>query len=141
MNSEQPTSAQKAVNYLLLWKVAIVKLIIRCAIIGVTFYLGAMANTHWEDLDGDSRFKLALGIAVNMLTLLSTFLDKAEKSLATGDLIPPDDGNTTIIQRKTTQVDTVQTTSGAAAAAPLGVPPLGGSGPNPKIPPEGGTPN
>ena len=93
------TPGQKAVNYIMLWKVALGRLFIRCTVTAATFYLSAMANTHWSDLDGDSRFKLVLGLLVAVLTLISSYLDKTEKALATGDTIPPDFGDTAIITR------------------------------------------
>jgi hypothetical protein len=95
------TPGQKAVNYIVLWKVALGRLFIRCTVTAATFYLSAMANTHWSDLDGDSRFKLILGLLVAVLTLISSYLDKTEKALVTGNPAPPDFGDTTIITKPT----------------------------------------
>jgi hypothetical protein len=120
--SPEPNVAQRAINYVVLWKVAIGKLLIRCLLTAIAFYLAAMANMHWSDLDGDSRFKLWLGLLAVMLPLVSTFLDKSEANLASGKLFPPDigeTGNTGQWTRQQTRTDTATTTQTAPPPAPL----------------------
>ena len=122
MNGDTPSTAQKAINYILIWKVALTKLAIQCAITGISYYLGAMANTHWSELDGDSRVKLMLGGLLGILTLLWAFLGKVEKSMAAGDLIPPDDNGTqtwTRVQKDVTTTKQTAPSSGAPEPPPL----------------------
>ena len=124
-NGTQPNAAQRAINYVVLWKIALFKLLVRCTITASTFYLGAMANEHWSELDGDSRFKLMLGMGVNVLTLVSTFIDKSEKNLSTGDLTPPDIGDSANGGAQTwtrKQVTDTTTTSQSNPPPPISAP-------------------
>ena len=124
--SPEPNVAQRAINYIVLWKVAIGKLLIRCLLTGIAFYLSAMANMHWQDLDGDSRFKLFLGLLAVMLPLVSTFLDKSEANLASGKLLPPDigeNGGTGTWTRQQTQSRTDTATTTTSDAPPPIAPP------------------
>lgn len=78
------------INTILIWKLAIARIAIHCFIVSGTSYQGAMGNQHWTDLDGDSRFKLILGIVIANLATIAAFLDKTVANLASGNALPPD---------------------------------------------------
>ena len=84
-----PESVRQFGNTLILWKVAIFEVIVHCTQAMIVTYLAAMANQTWSSLDGDSRFKLILGLFSVGLGIAWQFVKKAQKSLASGDVIPP----------------------------------------------------
>ena len=63
-----------------------------------------MANQHWSDLDGDSKFKIILGLVSGNLTLIYTYITLAAKQIARGKFTPPDleDGVTVTTKTETT---------------------------------------
>lgn len=97
-----------------LWKLAIARLTIHCLIVTGTTYQGAMGNQHWADLDGDSRFKLGLGIALANLATVAAFLDKTSAKISSGSVLPPDSGDTVLLT-KTVKTPAVAATREAAA--------------------------
>lgn len=96
-----PRQIQNAVNILWLWKLAILRLFVHGAIGIGTAYLGAMANQHWAELDGDSRFKLGVGIVIGFLNTVAAFVDKSSAKLAQGSVLPPDSGDTALVEKPT----------------------------------------
>lgn len=83
----------------MLWKLDIFKLAVQCGISTITAYLGFMANQHWSDLDGDSKFKIILGLTSGNLTLIYTYITLASKQLAKGVFIPPNLDDTSRIEK------------------------------------------
>lgn len=92
-----------------LWRVAFARLFVHCFIIGATMYLSSMGNQHWSELDGDSRFKLFLGIVVSMFSTLQAFLDKTTSKIADGTFTPPDTGDTATFVKTDFQLTTEKT--------------------------------
>lgn len=101
-----------------LWKLAIARLTIHCLIVTGTTYQGAMGNQHWSDLDGDSRFKLILGIIMANLATVAAFLDKTSAKLASGSTLPPDTGDTVLISRTSRSATTLTPAVAATKEAP-----------------------
>ena len=111
------TPIGKVANYLLLWKISLTRLAFRCSITALTFYLAGMPDAGWSDWPAAAKWKFLAGMAVSVLVLLSTFLDKAEKSFADGNLIPPDIGDTQTFTREQVKTETVQTASSSPAVS------------------------
>ena len=84
-----PESIKNFGNTLILWKVAILEVIVHALQAMIVTYLAAMGNQTWASLDGDSRFKLGLGLFSVGLGIAYQFIKKAQRTLATGDVIPP----------------------------------------------------
>jgi hypothetical protein len=91
----------------LIWKLDISSLVFNCFIIAGTGYLGAMGNQKWTELDGDSRSKLILGLAISVAVTVKAYLQKVGKQLVTGNDIPPDftEDTTIITAASTTQTN------------------------------------
>ncbi len=119
-----PNAAQKAVSYIVLWRLALGKLCIRCGIVASTYYLATMPDDGWGGWTPAQRHKFVIGMSVNVLTLLSTFLDKSEKNLAGGNMTPPDiggddngNGGGTAFYRRTAQQTQSETVADRPAPA------------------------
>jgi len=91
------------ISIALIWRIAILRLFIYCLVSVGVGYLGAMGNQHWTELDGDSRFKLLLGLTITVLSIILAFLDKTAANLAQGIELPPDiDPDDKVLKRAVT---------------------------------------
>ncbi len=97
---------QKVIDSIVLWKLAILRLVFYCFVVAAAQYLSAMHGSKWTQLDGEDRFELILGIMAAVAMTIIAFLDKAVAKLASGSDTPPDVGDTQIFQQTQTQKTT-----------------------------------
>jgi hypothetical protein len=93
------------------WKLVIFKVITNSIVIAGTGYLAAMHSTKWANLDGEDRFCLILGLVIAVLKYIDGFLDKTVSKINSGQLTPPDMGDTVQITRESTIKDSVTTST------------------------------
>ena len=108
MSEQLQSMGNRAVNAIMLWKLAVLELLLMCAISAGTFYLSGMADTNWHELSDEQRFKFKIGMWLNVITLIKAFLSKTVSGLAKGGVLPPDvGGDTQMFKRTDTQTQTV----------------------------------
>ena len=112
-SADQQTLGDRAWTQLIIWKLAIIRLLIYSIYVAGVGYLGAMGNQTWASLDGDSRFKLLLGIMLGVIGVWLAFLDKSIANIQKGNPNPPNDNDGTGRWTKRTEEVTVAAGTGA----------------------------
>jgi hypothetical protein len=106
---QSPTTVSKLINSALLWKLVGFELLVMCAWSAGTFYLSWMGgDTDWGTLDPSRKMMFKVGMAMQVLVVIKSFISKTVANVQKGINMPPivdgpDNSNTTVIQRKTTQ--------------------------------------
>ncbi len=109
----------KMVSTLLIWRLAILELIVMCVLTYCFFYQSWMGGTEWGDLSPGRQMTFKIGALGQIALVVKAFLSQTISTLKKGGTLPPDpSGGTTIWQRRQTQVDTVQERLPAPPAAP-----------------------
>ncbi len=93
----------------ILWRLAILRLLLACLTTAGSYYLGAMGNQSWASLDGDSKFKFFVGLMLATIAIVAAFLDKTTSRISSGQFTPPGADDTQIVTRTETQISSVAT--------------------------------
>lgn len=113
-------TAQRVVNRVWLWRLVIFELVITCAITAGMFYQSWMTgDTEWSSLAPGRKMTFEVGITMQVLMVIKAFLSKTMANVSKGINLPAsidggDGGNTTTLQRRSTQTETLQTHSPGA---------------------------
>lgn len=80
------------------WKLAIIRCTINCFVVGGTAYTTSMSGVRWNDMNGDQKFMVLLGVAIVIGSNLQAFLDRTIERIAQGKT-PVSTGDTQQFQK------------------------------------------
>jgi hypothetical protein len=115
MSDETKTSindmGNRAVNALMVWKLAIIELSIMCVTTAGTFYLAGTGDEEWSDMSAPARMRFKVGMTLSVLAVIKGFLSTTVSTLKKGGTLPPEltgSPDTQTWQRRETDVQTLQ---------------------------------
>jgi hypothetical protein len=110
-DAPQNDLGKRAVNAILLWKLAILELFILCATTAGTFYLSGTGDEEWYQMSAPARMRFKVGMALAILGQIKSFLSTTVATLKKGGNLPPDmngNGDTKTWATRQTRTDVVQ---------------------------------